>query len=739
MRSGRIIGLLILGLAGLWSLAGKAAEPARVNRAVLGSEPKEQSSDGDEKQEPVTRFEAVTSVATRTERKASDVPASVSIVTADEIALGQASDLGEALENEAGVDLMNGPRPQGESLNIRGVAGKRILLTVDGARQNFNGGHRGRLLIEPDMLKSAEILRGPGSSLYGSGAIGGVVALTTKDGADFLEPGERFAARAKQAFESANDEYLTGGTAAARLGSLDFLADFTARDSANLRQGGGDELPHSALDTRSGLYKLSWFPGGAHELGLSLNTYDQEGKSPSLPNRNVDDTNPLLDRDNEQDYLTARYVYDNPAGLLTGGRVVTYRTDLRITEDRVDEPRFDVTEFETFGVTTNADIELAPFSQVISFGADYYENTGEATRNGDPRPQFPDAVQEVYGVFVQNELTLGRFSFLPGVRFDRYEGRSETGVAEPIEENELSLRFGAQYRATNWLSIYANFGEAFRAPDILESYVSGTHFLGNEFRPNPGLRPEKAQNKEIGFRFGFDGLLGAADRLEITASYYDNDIDDFIETIVEVEVEGPPAPPRCFEPDPPDGCVQARPSDFLDAPIEPGASAPVAEPGVPIVFIGGFTTSINLPEAEIEGGELIASYEFGPILGEVSYSRVRGENKETGEPLLDIPADSIKGRLQYQWGDARLGLRVTHAEEQNRVPDLDTSLAPFARPTDGYTLLDFYGSWQPTAGLLGGLRFDFGVDNLTDRSYRRHLALLDEAGRNARARVTYRF
>jgi hemoglobin/transferrin/lactoferrin receptor protein len=69
-------------------------------------------------------------------------------------------------------------------------------------------------------------------------------------------------------------------------------------------------------------------------------------------------------------------------------------------------------------------------------------------------------------------------------------------------------------------------------------------------------------------------------------------------------------------------------------------------------------------------------------------------------------------------------------DDQNRVPQ-GTSR------TGGYTVYDLYAFWRPRLGLLKGLRVDFGIDNLTDRQYRRHLASLPEAGINPKASISY--
>lgn len=660
-----------------------------------------------------TRLQAVTAVATRTDRSVADVPESVSVVDADRIATEQAADVGELVEHLPGVELANGPRQAGESIVIRGLSGDRVLVTVDGVRQNFSGGHRGKLLLEPDLLKRVEVLRGPGSAIWGSGALGGVVALTTKDAEDFLAPGQNFNARYRQGYQDGTGEDLFGATLAGRIGSVQLLGDYGTRDADDLRQGGGGELPHSARKADAGLFKLGWDIVNGHRLSLGVQTFEDEGRSPSNPSQDVAADNPLLDRRNDQRYLNLAYELSGSGEHHEGSRVNLYRTDLDVTEDRVGAPRNDRLFFETTGVNVNNRWHFAPLGQVLTAGVEYYEDNGSATRDGQPRPQFPDAQQQVLGVYVQDELQLTpAWSLLPGLRYDRFESESNTQAARAVEASETSLRLGTVYRVTDWLALNASYGEAFRAPNLSELYSAGTHFLGNQFTPNPGLRPEKAQNRELGLRLTFDEVLKAGDRLQLRSSLYENSVEDFIELAVTTTVLPPPQI-SCSLPNPPPGCA--------------GPFGPI---------IGGNSSFINLNDATLEGGELELLYELGRFSTELSYARTRGTNEDNGEPLSLIPADTTRLGFGYRLpgGDWRIGTRFTHAASQDRVPSDGT-----IPETGGYTTTDLYAVWEPQGEKLKGLHVNLGVDNVTDRSYRRHLSLFDEVGRNAQIKVGYLF
>jgi len=148
----------------------------------------EEGSEKDSEEEPsAIRLEEIVVTATRTERSLAEVPASVSVITEDEIQTAPAQNIDEILRTESGVDVkrvvgMGSGIPS--MLSIRGVPGaNRTLVLVDGMPANASGtGFISFNEVPLDSIERVEVVRGPFSSLYGANAFGGVINIITREG-----------------------------------------------------------------------------------------------------------------------------------------------------------------------------------------------------------------------------------------------------------------------------------------------------------------------------------------------------------------------------------------------------------------------------------------------------------------------------------------------------------------------------------------------------------------------------
>ncbi|MCS6892410.1 MAG: TonB-dependent receptor plug domain-containing protein, partial [Rhodovarius sp.] len=136
-----------------------------------------------------TPLDAIQTEATRTPQAAGDVAAPVTVLRREELLRRQPANINDLLSDIPSAEADGLPRNTVMQPQIRGLGDERVIVRLDGVRQNFNSGHRGRLFLDPELLREVTVLRGPASMLYGSGALGGVLSLRTIEADDVIRPG----------------------------------------------------------------------------------------------------------------------------------------------------------------------------------------------------------------------------------------------------------------------------------------------------------------------------------------------------------------------------------------------------------------------------------------------------------------------------------------------------------------------------------------------------------------------
>lgn len=674
-------------------------------------------------------LDEITVYATRNPLPAFDYPGQVTVIDRAVIDDFNPSAISDIFDAIPGAQFDGGPRRSGEVPAVRGLSGEGVLVLFDGARQSFLSGHDGRFFIDPDLVRAVEVVRGPTSALYGSGALGGVIALRTITASDLLEEGESTAFKLGAGFQGVNDEWRVSGTGVWQSADerFDFVGNVTYRSSEDIELGSGLTLPADD-EIVSSLLKGTARPNDDWTLSGSWIRFSGDSIDPNNPQGATiaGPGNGNVFRDISSDTLQATVTYAPEGADFLNANLVGYYSRNEVEEDEVDSDRIITREVETIGVSVDnrSKVSLGNGAGLtFTSGAEFYRDQqvgSDNTTTDRTRGGVPDAESWFYGGFVQAELVLDRpfgapgvFTLLPGVRWDKFE--SEAPGEPAIDEDAVSPKIGASYKPIDEIIIFGNWSEAFRAPSINEIYADGIHFripdfsafppfppifVTNFFITNPGLVPEESQTWEIGAGVDFDNLFFDGDGFTAKGSYYQSDVTNLIDLEVRI-------PAGCF-----------------------GAPFPPCGSGEPF---GNFSRNVNVTNADIDGFELEAEYDSATYYARVNFSTIDGTDTDSGEFVGVLAPDIffIDTGFRAPRFDTRLGARITIASDFTKVND----------PTlerDSYATGDIYLVWQPSDGTLDGLRVDLGVDNVTDADYEVVAAGVIEPGRNFKAAVSWR-
>lgn len=678
------------------------------------------------------RDPVITVIATKNATTAFDFPGQVTVLDRDVIDDFNASTLQDVFVAIPGTTFDAGPRRTGDAPSIRGLSGNGVLIFQDGARQSFISGHDGRFFIDPELVQTIEVVRGPSSALYGSGALGGVIATRTKSASDLLADGERFGVRLNTGYQSVNDEFRFGVTGAAQSsdGIWDVLGNVTYREAGDIELGSGDTLPADD-EILSNLFKLTVRPSDAVEITGSFSRFQSDSTDPANPQGNnlAGPGNELVFRDITSETAQVGLNW-NPESTAIDLNLVGYYTKNSVEEDEVSSDRIADRQVETIGflIDNRSRFDLGGGSDLtLTYGGEFYrdEQTGIDTNSADgSRGGVPDAETEFVGLFAQAEFTLaslgpipGELTIIPGIRWDSFTSTSDDDTFE-IDDEEFSPKIGVSYKPIPELLFFGNYALGFRAPSFNEAFADGAHFVipdlsappgpmgprfvTNEFVGNPDLQAEESETLEFGVGLQLDDLVSEGDRLSIKGSYYTSDVDNLIGLDVTI----------------PTGC-------FVASPFVPPCGSGAA--------FGNVSQNINIRNAEIDGIEIEFSYASDYFYARGNFSSIDGIDAGTGDFLEGVlQPDTLFVDVGTRIGDSgfRLGVRTIYGAQFDEVNEpLDAR--------EDYLVNDIYLVFEPDNGPLKGFRLDLGVDNVADRDFEVVFAGVSQPGRNFKAALTW--
>lgn len=613
-------------------------------------------------------------------RVAIDTPQAVSTLEQEDIDREQASKPGDLLRTIPGATAFGGDRMTGQSFNIRGVGSaeasdqNRIIISVDGV-QKFSEQYRiGQFFGEPELYRRVEILRGPASSaLYGSGALGGVVAFETKDAADFLQEGSDTALRLRAGGNTNGSGVFGSVILAQRFGEgFELLAALNQRREGDYRSGDGTRVDGSGMSSTSGLLKGTFRFGEGREQTLSFSLTRWQSDEDDA-NYAADIGAPvfgLIDRKVRDD--TAQITWANPA---SANPLVDARVQLTFSRTKVEQenatsaspsPLFQdsVYGYRTLGLRAQnrASFLGDGWENYLTIGAEIsrQERTHQTAISG-PRLTHPEGTDRRIGAFLQNEFIWDeRLTAVLGLRADRVSLNPSSEVtaltgAQARSNTVRAASLALHYRLNENWAVFGSLAQTERAPSLDEVFNQG--FLGGLISPN--LRPERARTVEAGFSYSDRDLLSMGDSFDLKLTAFSNRIQDRIERSL--------------------------------------------RPGVP--------SFINVSRAHIRGIELEGGYDSDVIFGKLAYSRILGTNRTTDERLNSTPADELVLEAGARAFDQTLeyGWRGTFVRSATRAN---------GEAFPGYGVNDLFLTWRPDQGAVAGLEVQLAVNNVLDKQYR---------------------
>lgn len=672
-------------------------------------------------------LDRITVTATKTEESVVDTMAGTSVVTRGQVDQRLPSSIGQMIQSVPGVWSQVTANDPGQSINIRGLQDYgRVNVLVDGARQDYQiSGHNanGTFYVDPEFIGQVDVLRGPVSNIYGSGAIGGVASFRTRDISDILKPDERYGLEQRIVAGSNGAGFVTSSSVGARAGqAADAFGQLTYRNQSAYRDGSGTIVPETGQRMVGGLFKLNVRPSDAQRISLSLlqqnnqftNTNSLESGAGARFKQSVDTGTytlgytlkspeaPLVDFGIKLYYSGAA---DHQTFVAPDAR--NLYTALGVTggdglSDKIDTGGFDVHNTSRF--TTGA---LAHALTVGGDGVIDRVHTYDAA-GGFVSVLTPSGRRGLAGGFVQDEVSFAsRLRVLGAVRYDHY---ALSGGGTDANGSHLSPKLTIGVTPLRGIEFYGTYAEGYRAPSITEALIQGVHpFPAFTFLPNSSLKPEIARNYEVGVNIKYNDIWRHGDLLRAKATAFTNDVANYIDL---AQVGAP------------------LPTSFV--PGFPNAACASAPPGMCIPFQP--YQYVNLAKARIKGVELEGAYDWGGGFVSFSGTLTNGKNLTAGSSLVTVAPNRAMATLALRFLEDRsltLGTRLTAVDASAR--NIPTS--SWIKPSRGYVLADLFGSYRYSDQVSA----DLSLTNLFNRQYTQFLESEPSPGLTVKAGLTVRF
>ncbi len=646
---------------------------------------------------PVRLYETVVVAAHREEVPLFAAPRSISVVGLPELEQAMPRTTPEALSEAAGVWVQK-TNHGGGSPAIRGLMGNQVLVMVDGVRLNNStyryGPNQYLVTVDPRQVERIEVLRGSGSVLFGSDAIGGVVHVISRR--------PQFTAGGLRAGGEVSGKIVTGGME--QSGRFEATVEHTRvavrggvslSNYGDLRAGGdlGVESPSgysSAAGDLLALVRLS--PRHLLSVGLQGDLQADVPRFDQVAQRGY--VRYAFDPQVRQlSYARLQYFTDN-----RWARTVTASASLQRSRERRERQAGGssvlVTEQDTVRVLGGSfEVRSTPTPGWTAIsGMDVYQDAVGSWRRDtdlssgsvtDKRGLYPDGAGAVSAAaFTQSSLTAGRLNVDLGARYTygRLTARDATfGDLHVTPQSLVGSAAAGVEIAPGW-RLLGSLVQGFRAPNLDDLSTLGAFDYGIEV-PSPGLDPERSLGVEV-------GLHVRRETASLSAAIHRTRLSDLIDR-VSATLDG---------------------SEWYEGQRVYRKS--------------------NVGAAYVQGAEVQAAWLVGhgvECFGHLTYTY--GQQTTAGQPMRRIPP--LNGLAGLRWTERRgtsveASARFAAAQRRLSSGDRDDHRIPEGG-TPGWQVIDV----RVEVPVSAGLHVTGALQNLLNEAYRVHGSGIDGVGRSA--------
>jgi hemoglobin/transferrin/lactoferrin receptor protein len=702
--------------------------------------------------EPSTiNLDQVVVSATRWRQTSGNIPSKIATIQSMEVALQNPQTAADLLGVSGKVFIQKSQQGGGSPM-IRGFATNRLLYTVDGVRMNtavFREGNLQNVInLDPFVIENTEVLFGPGSVIYGSDAIGGVMSFQTLTPQLSSTDEPLVDGKAIMRYSSANKEQTGHFDVNVGWKKWAFVTGFSNWNYDHLKQGsnGPDDYIKNIYSQRQDSVDvvitqddpLLQIPTAYSQINLMQKVRfkpDEKWDFQYGFHYSVTSSYGRYDRHNRIRNGTLRYAEWNYGPQMwmmnnlslghKGNNAFYDQLSLRLAQQSFEESRIDRTLNKNERTTTIENIEAYSLNldlirnfgakNVLYYGMEFVLNdvtsdgkiTDIATgtdQNGPAR--YPHASWGSFAVYVNDELTISdQFVLQAGIRYNRFMLEADFSnnltfyplpfTTAEINNGALTGSIGGVYRPDESWAVKANLGTAFRAPNVDDIGKMFDPEPGAVIVPNPNLKEEYAYNLDLSIAKVFDDVA----KIDITGFY----------TLLDNALVR-----RDFQLNGLDSIVYDGEMSRVKA-IQNAAKARVygIQAGVEIKLPAGFVllSDVNFQKGdeELEDGTTSPSRHAAPLFG---VTRLRYRNNDI---TLEVNA-------MYQGETAHNDLAVSE-RGKTEIYALDAGGNTYS--PSWYTL-----NLKAMYRLNEMFTITAGLENLTDRRYRPYSSGISAPGRN---------